>query len=555
MHSPQQRSGARVLVDQMLLNDVDTIFTVPGESFLDVLDSLHDVADRIRVVTCRMEAGAANMAEAYGKLTDRPGICMVTRGPGAAHAAVGVHTAAHDGTPMILFIGQVARSMRGRGAFQEVDFDRMFGSIAKWTVELDSPERIPELIARAFTIAVSGQPGPVVISMPEDVLSQLTATPHAPRHQRVSPAPSDGDMREFARLLRSASRPLLIAGGGSWRPEATLLLRRFAEEWGVPVVAAFRSQDAFDNESVLYAGDLGLGQNGALSERVRKSDLIIAAGSRLEETVTKGYSLIGVPVPGTTLVHIHPDTAELGRVYQPALAINASMEHFFQRAATLMSGGRSTSKAWAASARADYERFQEAPPAVGRVDLAAIMRCLRERLPDDAIVTNGAGNHTVWLHRFFRYRQPKTQLAPTSGAMGYGVPAAVAAKFLHPDRIVASVNGDGCFMMCGQEFVTAAQYGVAPIFIVVNNGMYGTIRMHQERNFPGRVIATDLVNPDFVAFARACRGEGELVLETQAFAGALERAIASRLPYLIELRLDPDALTPEQSLSAIRASK
>ncbi len=545
------RTGARILVDQLILHGVDTIFTVPGESFLGVLDSLHDERQRVTVVTCRMEAGAANMADAYGKLTDRPGICMVTRGPGASHAAVGVHTAAHDGTPMILFIGQVARSMKGRGAFQEVDFDRMFGGIAKWTVELDDPARIPELVARAFTVATSGQPGPVVVSMPEDLLEASAAVNDAPRYRVIQPSPSDQDMRHFDHLLRESKRPIIIAGGGSWRAEASHQLRLFAESRSIPVAAAFRSQDALNNDSDVYVGDLGLGQNPALSNRVQQSDLIIAAGTRLEENVTKGYQLIDVPTPGARLVHIHPDISEIGRVYQPELGINSSTDAFFARA-NVSSAAGAFERSWLTGARADYRAFQQPPRAIGKVDMSAIVLALRQELPDDAIVTNGAGNYTVWLHRFWRYRGAKTQLAPTSGAMGYGVPAAVAAKIVAPDRVVVSFNGDGCFMMCGQELATAVQYGVAPILVVVNNGMYGTIRMHQERNFPGRVMATDLVNPDFVALARAHHADGEVVQQTDEFIPVLRRAIASQRPFLIEIRVDPEALTPAQSLTEMR---
>lgn len=554
MTAPVARTGARILVDQLLIQGVDTIFTVPGESFLAVLDALHDHWDEVELVTCRMEAGAANMAEAYGKLTDRPGICMVTRGPGAAHAAVGVHTAAHDGTPMILFIGQVARSMRGRGAFQEVDFDRMFGDIAKWTVELDDPARIPEQLARAFAVAISGQPGPVVVSMPEDLLTEAAIVPDAAFAVATQPSPSRAGIEAFGKMLERAERPVIIAGGGSWKAEASHRLADFARKQQIPVAAAFRSQDALDNDDPLYIGDLGLGQNPALSACVQQADLVIAAGTRLEETVTKGYSLLAVPRPDVQLVHIHPDIRELGRVYQPALGLNSDMASFFNDVCGLPTTASAGRAAWLKAARADYERFQGSPKPVGQVDLAAIVKTLREKLPENAVVANGAGNYTVWLHRFFRYRRPKTQLAPTSGAMGYGVPAAVAAKIVAPERAVVSLNGDGCFMMCGQELATAVQCGVNPVFIVVNNGMLGTIRMHQERHYPGRVVATDLVNPDFVALARACHAQAELVTATAEFAPALQRALASDKAYLIEIRLDAEALTPAQSLSAIRAA-
>lgn len=545
------RSGAQILVDQLLIHGVDTVFTVAGESFLGVLDAFHDHRDRAKIVNCRMEAGAANMAEAYGKLTGRPGICMVTRGPGATHASVGVHTAAHDATPMILFIGQVARSMRGRGAFQEVDFDRMFGDIAKWTVELDDPQRIPEMLSRAFSVATSGAPGPVVVAMPEDVLQVMSATRDARHFKPVTPAPSDTALRDFDSAVAVAGRPIIIAGGGSWSAKAIAALDEFASRHRIPVAAAFRSQDAIDNDSGYYVGDLGLGQNPKLSATVAASDLIIAAGTRLEENVTKGYSLLGIPNPEQKLVHIHPDIRELGRVYQADLPINAGMAEFFEKAlqqTSIWQGGGE----WLNNARQDYLAFQAPPSVRGRVDMAEVIQTMRRLLPDDAIIANGAGNYTVWLHRFFRYRRPKTQLAPTSGAMGYSVPAAIAAKVVEPTRIAVSLNGDGCFLMCGQELATATQHDTAVIFIVVNNGILGTIRMHQERTFPGRVMATDLVNPDFVAFAQSFGIDAEKVTSTEAFEEAFARALAADRPYLIEIEQDAEALTPNQTLSAIR---
>lgn len=554
MNGNNPRSGARVLVDQLLVHGVDTIFTVPGESFLSVLDALHDHQDRVRVINCRMEAGAANMAEAYGKLKERPGICMVTRGPGATHAAVGIHTAAHDATPMILFIGQVARSMRGRGAFQEVDFDRMFGSMAKWTVELDDPARIPENIARAFEVATSGAPGPVVVSMPEDILQSLTTVSDAGPFRPVSSSPSDDQLKTFGALLEQSQRPLIIAGGGSWKRRATTALTEFASKHGIPVAAAFRSQDAANNDSGWYVGDLGLGQNPKLSARVLESDLVIAAGTRLEETVTKGYTLLGIPRPGVPLVHVHPDINELGRVYQADLLVNSSMEEFFEGALRQLPARSGATAAWLTASRADYEAFQKPPPTQSAVDMTQVILTMRRLLPDDAIVTNGAGNYTVWLHRFFRYRSAKTQLAPTSGAMGYSVPAAVAAKIVDSGRVVVSVNGDGCFMMCGQELATAVQHDAAIVFIVVNNGILGTIRMHQERNFPGRIVGTKLVNPDFVALANAFGIEACRVASTEQFEPALTRALESKRSCLIEVMLEEEAILPSQTLSQIRKS-
>lgn len=550
-----QKSGAQVLVDQLLLHDVDTVFCVPGESYLSVLDGLYDAREQIRLITCRMEAGAANMADAYGKLTGKPGICMVTRGPGASHACVGVHTAAQDSTPMILFIGQVSRTMREREAFQEVDYKSMFGSIAKWVVEIDDPRRMPEFLARAFTTATSGRPGPVVIALPEDVLSaQLNAAAPSMRYQRAQPAPSEDDMKRLHAMLAAAVRPVMIVGGGTWTAEAGTNIRMFAERFSIPAIAAFRSQDVFDNEHKLYAGDLGVSTNPKLIERVKAADLILAVGTRLEENVTAGYTLLAIPKPQHTLVHVHPDASELGRIYQADLKIVAAMPQFAEAACRLEPAGRGASSEWTQTARQDYLSYREPLPPTGAVDLGRIVRDLSLRLPQDAIVTNGAGNYTVWVHRYFSFRQFGTQLAPTSGAMGYGVPSAIAAKVCHPHRMVVSFNGDGCFLMCGQELATAVQYGLNPIFIVVNNGMYGTIRMHQERHFPGRVWGTDLRNPDFVALARAYGAHAERVDSTDDFFPTFERAKASGIAALIELRVDPEALTPRLTLSEIRAA-
>jgi acetolactate synthase-1/2/3 large subunit len=546
------REGGRLLVDQLAIHGVDTVFAVPGESYLPVLDGLYALRDSIRLVTCRMEAGAANMAEAYAKLTGRPGICMVTRGPGATHASVGVHTAAQDSSPFILFVGQVARSMRGREAFQEIDYAQMFGGIAKWVVEIDDPRRIPELVARAFATASSGRPGPVVVALPEDVLSDEVDVADASPYRSVRSSPSSDEMATFGRMLNEAERPLVVVGGGTWTPAASADLQAFAERHGVPVAAAFRSQDVFDNDHPLYAGDIGLGVNPKLAARLREADLLIALGTRLEENVTGGYTAVSIPRPANRLVHIHPRAEELGRVYQADLPINAGMPEFLAMARNLDAVVPRHSSGWAQELRGDYEANQNPLPAAGSVNMAEIVTALRTILPPDAIIANGAGNYSVWVHRFHRYRRPHTQLAPTSGAMGYGVPAAVAAKVVHPDRPVVSFNGDGCFLMCGQEIATAVQHGLDPVFVVVNNGMYGTIRMHQERHYPARVWGTDLVNPDFVALARAYGLDAERVTETAEFAPALRRALASGKASLIEIVVDPEALTPKQTLSEIR---
>lgn len=547
------REGGRILADQLVIHGVDTVFAVPGESYLPVLEGLHANREHVRLITCRMEAGAANMADAYGKLTGRPGICMVTRGPGATHASVGVHTAAQDSTPMILFIGQVGRGMREREAFQEIDYKAMFGTIAKWVVEIDDPARIPEHIAHAFALATSGRPGPVVVSLPEDVLSALVEVADAKPYRITQASPSIAEISEFRAMLSSAQRPLMIVGGGTWTPRASAELVAFAEANGVPVAAGFRSQDVFPNQHPLYVGDIGLGVNPKLIARMKAADLVIALGTRLEENVTQGYATVEIPVPKQTLVHIHPSNAELGRIYQAELPINSGMPQFVSMACAMKPVDGSVFAEWAAAARVDYENYQKPLPAPGTVNMSEVMLALSAALPDDAIITNGAGNYTVWVHRFHRYRGPRTQLAPTSGAMGYGVPAAVAAKVVHPGKMVVSFNGDGCFLMCGQELATAVQHGLDPIFVVVNNGMYGTIRMHQERHYPGNVMGTDLQNPDFVLLAEAFGLHAECVEATADFMPAFARARAAGRAALIEIKVDPEALTPKQSLSAIRS--
>jgi len=545
------RTGGQILVDQLKIHGVDTAFGVPGESYLAVLDALHD-ANAIRFVICRMEAGAANMAEAYGKLTGKPGICMVTRGPGACHGAIGLHTAFQDSSPMIMFIGQVGRDMIEREAFQEIDYRRMFGQVAKWVAQIDDAARIPEFVARAFTVATSGRPGPVVLALPEDMLTEEATVADARPYRPVQAAPAPAAMAQLRAMLARAKRPLAILGGGTWSQEATRDMTAAAEANGLPVACAFRFQDYFDNDHPNYVGDVGIGINPKLAARVRESDLVLAIGPRLGEMTTSGYTLFDIPTPKQPLVHIHPGVEELGRVYQPTLAINAGLTEF---AAALRAMAPVDGSAWAddlKAARADYVDWQKAKPQPGPLDMAKVVGHLRDTLPADTIVTNGAGNYATWIHRFHRYRRYRTQLAPTSGAMGYSVPAAIAAKLHHPDRTVISLNGDGCFMMCGQELATAVQYGANVVFLVVNNGMYGTIRMHQEREYPGRVSGTELRNPDFAALARAYGAEGLTVERTEDFAPALDRAIRAGKPALIDLRIDPEQITPRASLSEIR---
>jgi acetolactate synthase-1/2/3 large subunit len=548
------RSGGQVLIDALKIHGVDTVFCVPGESYLAALDALHDARDRIRLIVCRQEGGAAYMAEAYGKMTGRPGICFVTRGPGATNASVGVHTAFQDSSPMILFIGQVARDQVEREAFQEIDFRRMFGPMTKWVAEIDDAARIPEYVSQAFHRAVNGRPGPVALALPEDMLTDRVDVADAGPYHPVRPFPGAAQVSELRDRLGKAKRPFMILGGGGWSAQAVADIRAFAENQNLPVGCAFRCQDLFDNGHPNYAGDVGIGINPKLAARVKNADLLIVAGARLGEMTTSGYTLVDIPVPRQDLVHIHASAEELGRVYQAALPINAGMAEFASMAKALPAV---PARAWDAetkAARADYLGWSTPPQVEGPVQMGEIMAWLEQRLPDDAILANGAGNYATWVHRFHRYRRFRTQLAPTNGSMGYGVPAAIAAKLTAPERIVVCFSGDGCYMMNGQELATAVQYDAPVVFIVVNNGSYGTIRMHQERTYPARVSGTDLVNPDFAALARAYGAHGEVVTETAQFAPAFERAQGAGKPALIEIRLGLEIITPRQTLSQIRAA-
>lgn len=552
-----QRRGGQVLADQLVAQGCELAFCVPGESYLPLLDGLYAHRDRVRVVTCRHETAAANAADAFGKLTGRPGVCMVTRGPGATHAAVGVHTARQDSTPLVLLVGQVASGHRGREAFQEIDCQAVFGSMAKGVFELDDPARIPEIVAAAYSLALGGRQGPVVISLPEDVLSAEVDADlvEAPRAIARQPAADPTQIAELRALLQEAQRPLVMVGGGPWDATSCEQLADWARACELPVAASFRRQDLIDNESPNYVGDVGLGINPALAQRIRDCDLLIAAGTRLTEIETQGYTLPAPPVAPQSLVHVHPDPGELGRVYQPALGITAGMRWF---AAAMDASARVDGSRWAQwtrAARADYERWTALPGDSERLDLSAAIGVLRDALPEDTIYCNGAGNYTVWVHRFTRYRRWGTQLAPQSGAMGYGIPAALAAQLLHPERAVVAFAGDGCFQMCGQELATMVAERLPVLVIVANNRMLGTIRMHQERRFPGRVMSTDLINPDFAALARAYGAFGERVEHAAELAGALHRAREAEGPALVELMTDPDALTPSSSLSALAAAR
>jgi acetolactate synthase-1/2/3 large subunit len=545
------KTGGQLIVEALEANGVERIYCVPGESYLAVLDALHD--SPIKTIVCRQEGGAAMMADCHGKLTGKPGICFVTRGPGATNASAGVHIAMQDSTPMILFIGQIARGIRDREAFQEVDYRQFYGGVAKWVTEIDDPARIPELVTRAFAVATSGRPGPVVIALPEDVLTEEAEAPAAQHYVPVETSPSAAQMTELAGMLANARRPIAILGGSRWSAEAKAQFEKAAEAWALPVGCSFRRQMLFDHLHPCYAGDVGIGPNPKLAASIKEADVVLLIGGRLGEMPSSDYTLLKSPYPDQKLVHVHPDAAELGRVYRPTLPINASPDSFAAAFAELTP---SAPPAWEDNTLALHAAYLEwsTPPTTGpgEVQMGAIMAYLQTALPEDAILTNGAGNYATWIHRFYRVRGFGTQAAPTSGSMGYGTPAAVAAKELFPDRLVVAFAGDGCFLMNGQEFATAVQYDLPIIVIVVNNGIYGTIRMHQEREYPGRVVATDLKNPDFAALARAYGGHGETVERTADFAPAFERARATGKPSIIEVRLDPEAITPTRTLSDIR---
>ena len=547
----RRRTGAQILVDQLKVHGADTVFCVPGESYLAVLDALHD-ANSIRLVTCRQEGGAAMMADAYGKLTGKPGLCMVTRGPGATNASSGLHVASQDSTPLILFIGQIARDTQEREAFQEIDYRRMFGQFAKWVAQIDDPRRIPEFLSRAHHVATAGRPGPVVLALPEDMLTEEAEVADGLSYRPVETWPGAPQMAGLRAELAAAKRPFLLLGGSGWDADGVARIQDFAAANKLPVGCGFRRQDRFDNAHPCYAGDVGIGVNPKLAQRIRESDLLIVLGARLGEMTTGGYTLLEIPTPKQRLVHIHPDPEELGRIYQPSLAIAASPRAFARAAAGLEP---IASPAWAAGTKAahdEYLAWRKPVRSPGELQLGEIMLWLDTQLPPDAIVTNGAGNFATWVHRFRQYRRFGTQLAPTSGSMGYGFPAAVAAKVVHPERMVVCVAGDGDFLMTGQELATAVHRRLGVVVLLVNNNMYGTIRMHQERHYPGRVVGTDLKNPDFAALARAYGAHGEVVERTADFAPAFERARAVGGPAVIELRIDPEALTIRQSLSDIR---
>lgn len=537
---PAARTGAQVLVDALLRNDTTEAFAVPGESYLSVLDALYDCQDRLRLVTCRHEAGAANMAEAYGKMTGKPGICFVTRGPGASHASIGVHTARQDSTPMILFIGQVARDMREREAFQEIDYRQMFGSVAKWVTEIDDAKRLPEMLARAFQTAISGRPGPVVVSLPEDMLDETVTIGDAAPASRIPIAAHPSSLEQLSESLNQSRRPVLIVGGGGWTSQTGEDVRQFAETHHVPILASFRCQDFVDNDSTAYVGRLGLGASAQANDLVKQADLIIALGARLGEATTQGYTLLTPPCPQQRLVHVHADSNELGRVYQGQL-INATSPEFAEVLKTLSPTGDDERRDYMEAAREDHVTFTQAGTSNGPLDLQTIVATIGETLPRDTIYSNGAGNYTLWLQRYLGFHTFRSQLAPTSGAMGYGFPAAIGAKVALPERTVVAFGGDGCALMSIQELATAHMLGLKMLFVVVNNGSYGTIRMHQERRFPGRVSGTDLDNPDFVALAKGFGLHAEAIDHNDQLPEALARYQDHDGASLLEIRMPADS--------------
>ena len=546
-----KRTASQLLVEQLRANGVDRIFCVPGESFLHVLDALLAFPE-IDVVPCRHESGAAMMAEAYGKLTGRPGVAFVTRGPGATNASAGVHVAHQDSTPLVLFIGHVERTALERDAFQEIDYKSMFSSFSKAVTCVMDARRLPEVVSRAFTLAVSGRPGPVVIALPEDILSEPLDTRAAPASARLRSAPSPRDIDTAAAAISASRRPTVVVGGGGWTAAAAEGMAAFAAAWELPVVTSFRCQDYVDNAHPCYAGNLGLGANPALTAALTESDLILAVGARLGDVSTNGYSLLDIPEPEPALYHIHPEPRELGRIYRPTLGLVSDSA---AAVTALREMAPPAARPWrerTAAMRQAYLQWTEPPPVPGALQMGQIMIYLRETLPADAIVANGAGNFAIWPNRYHRYRSYRSMLAPTSGSMGYGIPAAVAAKILHPERTVVAFAGDGDFMMTGQELATAMRQGAAIIVLLINNGMYGTIRMHQEREFPGRVSATTLTNPDFMQLARSYGAFAARITRTADFAPAFEAALASGGIAVIEMVSDPDMLSPTDTISSLR---
>jgi acetolactate synthase-1/2/3 large subunit len=549
--SNRSRTGAQILVDALEVHGLRHAFGVPGESYLAVLDALKD--SKINFTICRQESGAAFMAEAIGKLTGMPGLCFVTRGPGMTNASAGVHVAQQDSTPMILISGQIPRNFRHREAFQEVDVRAVFGTMAKWVVEIDDPARIPEFVARAVRMATQGRPGPVVITLPEDMLVEEAVTDDLAGFAPIEIAPAAADLAKLQEMLRAAERPFVIVGGSRWNQAAVDSLVRFAERFDLPVGASFRRQMLFPNQHDCYAGDVGTGPNPKLSQRIKDADLVLAFGARLSEWPTQGYTTITAPDPGRNFVHVHAGIEELGRVFRPTLGINATPVAFAAALESLQPPSNIRWRAWRKAARDDYMAWTEPLPKIpGAVQMSTIMNWLRKNLPADTVICSGAGNFSIWLHRFYRHPKFGTQLAPVSGTMGYGFPAAVAAARLDPKRPVLCFAGDGDFLMTGQEIATAMQYGLAPKVFVIDNGTYGTIRMHQEREYPGRVFGTDLRNPDFAMYARAFGADGFTIDNDKDAEKVMAQAFASDKAALVHVKLDTEAITPNTTISALR---
>lgn len=544
------QSGGHLLVKCLQSLGATRCFGVPGESYLDVLDGLHDTQGALDFILCRNEGGASFMAEAHGKLTGEPGICLVTRGPGATNASIGVHTARQNSTPMILFVGQVGRDLLGREAFQEIDYSAFYGTVAKWVVQIDNPARIPEVLSRAWTTALSGRPGPVVVALPEDMLTATTDKPPCPPVKIAEPAPPSASIEELQTHLNSASRPLVIIGGSRWNKEGRHALQLFAESNELPVAVAFRFQELMDNHSESYVGDAGVGMNASMKNLIKDADVILALGIRFGEMTTDAYTLLEVPRMSATLIHAHASDSELGKIYAADLAIHAGPNQMAMALKAIKLSGQWSN--WRQGARQAYIDSFAAPAQPGPVDMVAVTHWLNEHLTDDCIVTNGAGNFAVWPNKFLRYGPMQRLLAPQSGAMGYGVPAAIAAKINHPNRLVLCFAGDGDFQMNCQELGTAMQANAQPVILILNNGSYGTIRMHQERHYPARVSGTELVNPDFVALARSYRCHAERVEATDEFPAAFKRALASNSGAVLELMISTNAITPRQTLEQIR---
>ena len=548
------RSGGQILVDQLRIHEVDTIFCVPGESYLTVIDALHDAQNEIKTVACRQEGGATNMAEAYGKLTGKPGVAMVTRGPGACNGSIGVHTAMQDSTPMVIFIGQVARDQEYREAFQEVDYHQFYGAICKEVVQIDHAERVPELVSQAFHIAASGRPGPVAVSIPEDMQRDMADVADARSFTTVRSEVGPKAMADFRAQLANSERPLMILGGAGWSEKACTDIQAFSEANGVPVAASFRCQDLFDNMHVNYAGELGTSASPQLAERLRASDLLIVLGSRLGEMTTNGYSLVSLPVPRQKLVHVYMDASELGRVYEPDVSIVASMESFAAASRDMKATNTDGRVEWLRQANQDYIDNLKPTLEMSSVNMHAVMDVLNEKLTADAIITTDAGNFSGWAQRFYRYRKFRSQLGPTSGAMGYAIPAAISARLTAPNRPVVAFVGDGGAMMSGQEIATAMQYGSDPIILVINNNCYGTIRMHQERDYPNRTLATELKNPDFAKWAESFGAYGAIVEKTEDFEAVFEQAMKADRISIIEIRVDLETITTRTTMSNLRGS-